>query len=232
MKWSRIPAKAELLIERVKTREGYHLFFYPFAGKLVHEGLAALFAYRLSRLQPISFSIASNDYGFELLSPDPAPLEQSLAADVSLLSPQNLLADIMASLNEVEMAKRQFRGIARVAGLVFQGYPGKGKSVKQVQASSNLFYDVFVKYDPDNLLLGQAHREVLERQLEQSRLRKTLARLSSEQVIVVDVKRPTPFSFPLLVDRLREQLSSEKLADRIRRMQVSLEKAAGGVPQI
>ena len=130
------------------------------------------------------------------------------------------------------MAKRQFRGIARVAGLVFQGYPGKGKSVKQVQASSNLFYDVFVKYDPDNLLLGQAHREVLERQLEQSRLRKTLARLSSEQVIVVDVKRPTPFSFPLLVDRLREQLSSEKLADRIRRMQVSLEKAAGGVPQI
>ena len=119
------------------------------------------------------------------------------------------------------------REIARVAGLIFQGYPGRGKSVKQVQASSNLFFDVFAQYDPDNLLLDQAHREVLERQLEQSRLAQTLARLSAERVTVVDVKRPTPFAFPLLVAHLREQLSSEKLADRIRRMQMALEKAAG-----
>ncbi|MCB0196819.1 MAG: ligase-associated DNA damage response DEXH box helicase [Anaerolineae bacterium] len=227
MKWSKIPEADELLIERVKTREGHHLFFYSFAGRLVNEGLAALFAYRLSRLQPITFTMTSNDYGFELLSPDLAPLEAALDAAPSLLSPDQLLVDIPASLNEVEMSKRQFREIARVAGLIFQGYPGRGKSVKQVQASSNLFFDVFAQYDPDNLLLDQAHREVLERQLEQSRLAQTLARLSAERVTVVDVKRPTPFAFPLLVAHLREQLSSEKLADRIRRMQMALEKAAG-----
>lgn len=227
MKWSKIPAVDELLIERVKTREGHHLFFYPFAGRLVHEGLAALFAYRLASRQPITFTMAANDYGFELLSPDPAPLEAALEAEPPLLSPENLLVDIPASLNEVEMAKRQFREVARVAGLVFPGYPGRGKTVKQVQASSNLFFDVFAKYDPDNLLLHQAHREVLERQLEQSRLAQTLAQLSAGQVSITAVKRPTPFAFPLLVDRLREKLSSEKLADRVRRMQVSLEKAAG-----
>ena len=135
--WSCLPAVDELLIERVKTREGHHLFFYPMEGRLVHEGMAALFAYRLAQLGPITFTLAANDYGFELLSADPASLEQALEA--GLVSPDHLLHDIPASLNAAELAKRQFREIARVAGLIFQGYPGNNKSVNQVQASSGLF---------------------------------------------------------------------------------------------
>jgi ATP-dependent Lhr-like helicase len=222
--WSCIPAVDELLIERVETREGHHLFFYPVEGRLVHEGLAALFAYRIAQLGPISFTLAANDYGLELLSPERAPLEDALEA--GLLSSEHLLHDIPASLNAAELARRQFREIARIAGLVFQGYPGAAKAVKQVQASSELIYDVFARYDPDNLLLFQAHREVLERQLEQSRLARTLERIGSGRVSVVDVERPTPLAFPLLVDRAREQVTSEKLGDRIRRMAAPLEKAA------
>jgi len=224
--WSCIPAADELLIERVQTREGHHLFFYPVEGRLVHEGLAALFAYRLAQLAPITFTLAANDYGFELLSPEPARLEESLEA--GLVSADHLLHDIPASLNAAELAKRQFREIARVAGLIFQGYPGRNKSVKQVQVSSGLLYDVFARYDPDNLLLFQAHREVLERQLEQSRLGRALERIARGRVTVVDVERPTPLAFPLLVDRAREQLTSEKMADRIKRMIAPLERAAGG----
>jgi ATP-dependent helicase Lhr and Lhr-like helicase len=224
--WSKIPARDELLIERVKTGDGHHLFFYPFEGRLVHEGLAALFAFRISRLRPVSFTMTSNDYGFELLAPDPVPLEEALEA--GLLDPKNLLQDIPASLNAAEMAKRQFREIARVAGLTFQGFPWKGKSMKQLQASSGLLYDVFVRYDPENLLLYQANREVLECQLEQSRLGRTLERLSSAHVSVLDTKRFTPLAFPILADRLRQSmLSSEKLTDRVKRMQLSLENAAG-----
>jgi ATP-dependent helicase Lhr and Lhr-like helicase len=222
--WSKIPAPDELLIERVETREGHHQFFYPFEGRLVHEGLAALFAYRMSRLQPISFALAVNDYGLELLSPDPAPLDAAL--EVGLLSPRDLAQDIAASLNESEMAKRQFREITRVAGLTFQGYPGNEKSAKQLQASSSLLYEVFTRYDPGNLLLSQADREVLERQLERSRLARTLERLSQSRVTVLEVPRLTPFAFPLLVDHMRETLSSEKLSDRVRKMQLRLEKAA------
>ncbi|HEX7241158.1 MAG TPA: ligase-associated DNA damage response DEXH box helicase [Longimicrobiaceae bacterium] len=224
-RWSRIPAADELLVERVKTREGHHLFFFPFEGRLVHEGLAALFAYRVSRLAPISFTLAANDYGFELLSPDPAPLERALEA--GLLRPEGLLDDIPASLNATEMARRQFREIARVAGLVFPGYPHSGKTAKQLQASSGLFYDVFTRYDPDNLLLAQAHREVLERQLERSRLGRTLERLAGARVVVTEPARTPPLAFPLLVDRTRDRVSSESLADRVRRMQVALERAAG-----
>jgi ATP-dependent Lhr-like helicase len=223
-RWSRLPAADELLIERVRTREGHHLFFYPVEGRLVHEGLAALFAYRISQLGPISFTLAVNDYGLELLSAEPAPLDEALEA--GLLSSEHLLHDIPASLNAAELARRQFREIARIAGLVFQGFPGAARAVKQVQASSELIYDVFARYDPDNLLLSQAHREVLERQLEQSRLGRALERIGRGRVTVVDVERPTPLAFPLLVDRAREQVTSEKLGDRIRRMLAPLERAA------
>ncbi len=223
-RWSRLPAADELLIERVRTREGHHLFFYPVEGRLVHEGLAALFAYRLAQLGPITFTLAANDYGFELLSPEPAQLEEALEA--GLVSPENLLHDIPASLNAAELARRQFREIARVAGLIFQGYPGSNKSVKQVQASSGLLYDVFARYDPENLLLFQAHREVLERQLERSRLGRTLERVAGGRVVISEVERPTPLAFALLVDRAREQVSSEKFLDRVRRLAAPLERAA------
>ena len=224
-KWSRIPSPDELLIERVKSREGNHLFFFPFEGRLVHEGLAALFAYRIARLAKTTFTMASNDWGFELLSVDPAPLEQALAS--GLFDANDLLRDITASLNATEMARRQFREIARVAGLVFPGYPRSGKSARQLQASSGLFFDVFQRYDPQNLLLSQAEREVLERQLESSRLGRTLARLARAKVVITNPQRTPPLAFPLLVDRTRERVSSESVGERIRRMQLVLERAAG-----
>ena len=226
--WSIIPAADELLIERVRTREGHHLFVYPVEGRLVHEGMAALFAYRIAQLSPISFTLAANDYGFELLSAERARLEEALEA--GLLSAEHLTHDIPASLNAAEMARRQFREVARVAGLVFQGYPGTGRSPKQLQASSGLIFDVFARHDPDNLLLAQAAREVLERQLERSRLVSALTRISAGTLSVVEVERPTPLAFPLIVDRAREQLTSEKLSDRVRRMTAPLERAADAPP--
>lgn len=224
-RWSRIPRADQFLIERVRSREGHHLYFFPVEGRLVHEGMAALFAYRISRLKPITFTLAANDWGFELLSPEPAPLGEAL--EKGLLSPHNLFEDVPASLNATEMARRQFREIARVAGLVFAGYPGAPKSARQLQASSGLFFDVFQRYDPENLLLSQAHREVLERQLESSRLGRALERLSHAEVIVTEPRRTPPLAFPLLVDRTRERVSSESLGDRIRRMQLALEREAG-----
>lgn len=223
--WSAIPASDEFLVEQFQDREGYHLFFYPFEGRLVHEGLAALFATRLARLQPITFTLACNDYGFELLSTIPVDVPAALAA--GLLSADNLGEDIVASLNAAELSKRQFREIARIAGLIFQGYPGMGKSAKQLQASSGLFYDVFARYEPGNLLLNQAQREVLERQLEQSRLVAALTRLQNSKLLHTFPPKPTPISFPILVDRLRETVSSETLSARLDRMLAELEEDQG-----
>ena len=224
-RWSRVPDADELLIERVKTREGHHLYFFPFEGRLVHEGLAALIAWRLSRHAAITFSISANDYGFELLSAEPAPLDEALPA--GLLDVHNLADDLPSSLNAAEMARRQFREIARVAGLVFPGYPRSGKTARQLQASSGLFFDVLTRHEPDNRLLEQAHREVLERQLERTRLGRTLQRLSQSRLAITYPRRTSPLAFPLLVDRTRVRVSSETLGDRVRRMQLALERAAG-----
>jgi ATP-dependent Lhr-like helicase len=223
-KWSRIPARDELLIERTKTRDGYHIFVFPFAGRLVHEGLAALLAYRLSRIQSTTFSLSANDYGFEMLAQDAVQLGDDLPA---LFTREALVEDILNSLNASEMAKRQFREIARVAGLIFERFPGGQKTTRQLQASSGLIYDVFAKYDPSNLLLEQARREVLERQLESTRLVATLERIQAGRIVLMETRRPTPFAFPLIIERVRGLVTSETLQDRIRKMLATLEKAAG-----
>jgi ATP-dependent helicase Lhr and Lhr-like helicase len=223
-RWSQIPSVDTLLIERVETRDGHHLFFYPFEGLLVHQGLSALLAYRLAKLSPITFTLTANDYGFEMLSSDPAPLEAALAG--GLFSQEHLLDDILASVNAAEMARRQFRDIARISGLAYARFPGGIKTARQLQASSGLIFDVLQNYDPENLLLAQSQREVLEGQLESSRLRVALQSIRAVQVDLRDVVRPTPLSFPLLVDRMRQTVSSETIEDRIKRMQVRLEEEA------
>jgi ATP-dependent Lhr-like helicase len=224
-RWSRIPAADEVLIERVRTREGYHLFCYPFGGRNVHTGLASLAAWRSARRAPATFSICVNDYGFELLSPSEVDWDRALAE--GLFSRARLAEDVIASLNESELARRRFREIARVAGLVFQGYPGEARRARALQASSALFYDVFARHEPDNLLLAQARREVLEQELELGRLDATLERIAARRLVVVDPPRPTPFAFPLMVERIREKFSNEKVADRVARMVGELERAAG-----
>lgn len=224
-RWSAIPDSDELLIERVQDKEGYHLFIYPFEGRLVNEGLAALLSHRLSRRSPITFTFSMNDYGFELLSAEEPDLNAAL--DEGLFAVENVTEDVQGALNSAEMARRQFREIARVAGLVFPGFPGMGKSAKQLQASSGLFYDVFERYDPNNLLLWQARQEVLERQLEESRLIGALRRLGASKIVQTNPEHHTPLAFPLLVDRWRETVTSESLSDRIARMTAEGEEAAG-----
>jgi ATP-dependent Lhr-like helicase len=226
-RWSAVPTREALVVESLRSREGRHLFVYPFAGRHAHLGLASLLAYRIGQATPSTFSIAINDYGFELLSPvdiDWMGAWQQRAD--TLLGEVRLLEDVLASLNAGELAMRRFREVARVAGLVFQGFPGAPKSMKQLQASSGLFYEVFRKYDAGNRLLGQAEREVLEQELDMVRLRDALTRMRSQRVVYRLLARPSPFAFPLMVERLREQVTTEKLTARIERMLAELEQAA------
>jgi ATP-dependent Lhr-like helicase len=222
---SEVPARDELLIEAITTRDGYHLFVYPFEGRFVHEVLASLLAYRLSRIRPITFSIAMNDYGLELLSDQAPPVGPDEEFWKRLFSPEDLFADLQQSINSAELARRRFRDIASIAGLVFQGFPGKFKSNRHLQASSQLFFGVFTDYEPDNLLLRQAYQEVFDFQIEETRLRAALERIRSGRIVYRVCERLTPFCFPIKVDSLREQLSSEKLEDRVKRMQAQLERA-------
>ncbi len=211
-----IPAAHQLLIEYLISREGHHVFVYPFEGRSVHEGMASVLAWRLALFQPITFSIAMNDYGFELLSADPIPIEEALNSDI--FSSKHLDRDILQSVNATEMARRRFRDIASIAGLVFQGFPGRPVKEKHLQSSSSLIFNTFSEHEPDNLLLRQAYDEIFQFQLEQSRMHEAFGRIQAQEIILKHIERPTPFCFPIMVDRLRERLTNETLEHRIEKM--------------
>ncbi len=221
-KESIVPKPDEFLIETFKTRDGYHHIFYPFEGRFVHEAMGSLLGYRISLLSPISFSLAFNDYGFELLSDQQVDMQQVL--DNDLFTTRHLMDDLQKSLNATEMARRKFRDIAVISGLVFTGYPEKGIKMKHLQSSSQLLFEVFKDYEPDNLLYQQAYRETFEHQLEEGRLRLALERIAGQKMVWKACNEPTPFSFPIITDRLREKLTSEKMADRIKKMTARLMK--------
>lgn len=223
LRLSRLPQLGRLLVEELHSREGHHLFIYPFAGRNVHTGLAQLLAWRLSQGEPNTFSLSVNDYGLEILAAK--PMGEDPAARNGLFDSAELLRDVLASLNSGQLAQRRFREIARVAGLVFGGYPGAPKSLRQLQASSSLFFEVFRKYDSGNRLLGQAEGEVLSQELELGRLKATLRHLAQAPRDRVLLKTASPFCLPLMVERLREQLSTEKLKDRLDRLLAQAEAA-------
>lgn len=213
---SHVPKASELLIEHIETKDGFHLFVHTFEGRLVNEAMGAILAYRISKIMPISFTFAMNDYSFELLSDQAIPVDDSNVYE--LFSSENLFEDIQRSVNSTEMAKRKFRDIAVIGGLIFQGYPGEHKKSKHLQASSSLLFSVFNEYETQNLLLRQAYQEVFDQQMEEVRLRNMLNRIQESNIIITFPTQLTPFSFPVKVDSIRETLSSEKLEDRVRKM--------------
>jgi len=192
---------------------------YPFEGRFVHEGIASLAAYRMSLLKSISFSISFSDYGFELVSDQPIPIKDFI--DNNLFSTENLLNDIQNSVNASEMSRRRFRDIAGISGLIFKGFPGKQKADRHLQSSAQLFFNVFRDYEPNNLLYKQAYDEALEFQMEFVRLRSALVRISKQEVCLMEIDKPSPFAFPIMVDRIREKFISESLEAQVKKMKLA-----------
>ena len=214
---SAIPKQDEFLVEFIKTRDGYHLFMYPFEGRLIHEVMSALMAFRISKLEQLSFSMAMNDYGFELLSEKKIPMNEEILAKI--LSKENLIQDVLSSINATEMARRKFRDIAVISGLVIQTYPGQQKSNKSLQSSAGLAFNVLEQYDSENLLYKQAFAEVFNQQIDEARLYEAFKRIENSKIILKFANSFTPLSFPIKVDSLRQSMSNEDLGDRIRRLQ-------------
>jgi ATP-dependent Lhr-like helicase len=167
-----------------------------------------------------------NDYGFSLTAKRGLVLDEETLR--SHLSAENLLDDLVACMNTAELARRQFREIARISGLILQSPPGhKDRSQREVQASSSLLYEVLDRYDPGNLLLAQSRREIMEKQLELTRLTAVIRRLQAAPMHLVETKNLTPLAFPLWADRLSATHSPADAATRLGAMLHALNVAAG-----
>jgi ATP-dependent Lhr-like helicase len=218
-----LPSPEMLLMERWSSKQGEHLFVYPFEGRSVHEGLAQLWGYRFAKRSPTTFSFSLNDYGFEMVGPEGYDFQALF--DDDFFSQDNLVDEIGQSLQIGQLSQRQFREIAKIAGLVFTGYPGSPKSGRQMQVSSSLLYDVFLKYEPSNLLMRQSFDEVLSNSLESGRMKKMLQRLSQMKINWVYLESPSPLAFPLIVENIATgNLSNESLEAKVARLKKTWEK--------
>ncbi|WP_099591088.1 ligase-associated DNA damage response DEXH box helicase, partial [Stenotrophomonas maltophilia] len=223
---SALPGPAHLLVEDVRRREGQFLFVYPFAGRHVHEALAALLALRCTRRQRNSIGYAVNDHGLVLAPAQPIDLDA--AQWRALFATDQLLDDLRAAVNLGELARRQFRGIARVAGLLVPSLPGgMPRALRQLQASAGLLYDVLREHDPDHLLLALAEQEVLNDSLDMPGLQQVLARIRMQTLSVQRPASLTPLGFPLWAERLRGQFSNEDWRTRVQRVAQQLERRHG-----
>ncbi|WP_058834055.1 ligase-associated DNA damage response DEXH box helicase [Luteimonas abyssi] len=224
---SAVPGPGRLLAEWVRARGGRYLFVYPFAGRQVHEGMASLMALRWGRMAPDSFTFSANDYGLAIASAHAEGIDDDTLR--ALLDPEALLDDLRESLNLGELARRQFREIARVAGLLPPSLPGRApRSLRQLQASSGLLFDVLQRFDPDHMLLEQAEREVFSAQLEVRRMRETLDDCARRELVLATPKSFTPLSFPLWAEAIRGRLSTEDWRTRVERAAAQLERRHGG----
>ena len=225
---SRIPRQNECLVELCRSREGSHLFAFPFEGRFVHEGIGFLWAWRLARHRPSTVTVSVNDYGFELLAPKGYPFDELLELHGDdLLDCSDLAADLEQAVNLSELCRRRFRAIAQVSGLITQAMPGQAKTGGQLQISAALLFDVFQKHEPGHLLLEQARREVIEEQLELPRLQAALERLAASRWLLERTPRPGPLAFPLLVERLNNRMSNESVLERVQRLIAEASRAEG-----
>jgi len=230
---SRLPRQHELLVEVCNSREGSHLYAYPFDGRFVHEGLGFLWAWRLARHQPSTITVSVNDYGFELLAPKNYPFEELFELHAEELhDATNLKVDLEQAINLSELCRRRFRAIAQISGLVLNGYPGQSKSGGQLQISAALLFDVFSRHEPANRLLAQARSEVLTDQLDLPRITLALQRLQRCSLQLERTARPGPLAFPLMAERLNNRMSNESLLQRLERLRQEAERAEEGGPRV
>jgi len=215
---SNIPKKDEFLIEIYKNKDLSSLFVFTLDGKFVNEGIAFLWALRFSKLKQSTFSISANDFGFCLTTSDDYDFSLIKNEAEYFLDNKNLEKDLENAINFSELTKRRFKNIAQISGLVNQNNPTKAKTSSQIQISSSLFYDVFTKYEEDHLLIKQSYQEVKEYQLENNRISRSLRRLKNLKILLNHTKTPTPFAFPLLVERLKNTLSNEPIEKRVEKL--------------
>ena len=213
------------LLTEIYSFKGFKtLFVFPLEGKFVNEGIAFLWALRFANLNKTTFSITANDFGFSITSTanyDFSVLNNYLSY---FLSSKNLEEDLESAINFSELTKNKFKNIAQISGLINNNNPSKLKTSNQLSISSNLLFEVFNKYENNHLLLKQSYEEVKKQQLEIDRINGCLQRMSKSDLIINETKYPSPFAFPLLVERLNNTLSNETIEERVNKLIKSYEK--------
>ena len=189
---SQIPSADRLLIETFPHEGREHLCLYGFAGQNAHRTLGLILTQRMEAagLSPLGFVVT--DYALLIWGLEPVD------DPAALLDPTDMRAGLDQWLQGNAVMKRNFRGVATIAGLIEKNIPGPKKTGRQATFSSDILYDTLAKYDPEHLLMRITRDEALHGLVDFGRIEDMLARIAG-----IDhrrLSRVSPLAAPLFLE--------------------------------
>ena len=199
---SRLPGRADLLIETFPRGDRWYLVAYCFEGRNAHQTLGMLVTKRMERAGFMPLGFVATDYVLGIWSAKPP-------RDMAVLFGQDMLGDdLEAWMAESSMLKRTFRNVAVIAGLIQRNLPGAEKNRRQVTVNSDLIYDVLRRHQPDHILLRATRADAAIGLTDIGRIASMLARVKGHIVHMV-LSRVSPLAVPVLLEIGRESVRTD-----------------------
>ena len=216
-----VPQPGQLLVETFPRGSKEYLVCYPFEGRLAHQTLGMLLTRRLERLRLRPLGFVANEYALAIWG-----LRDMGGADMDMLFGEDMLGDDLdAWLAESNLYKRTFRNCAIISGLIERRYPGKEKSGRQVNFSSDLIYDVLRAHEPDHILLRATYEDAATGLLDVVRLSEMLKRVKG-RIVIKRLDRVSPLAVPALLEISKEMVAGEAREDILHEAEDALIKDA------
>ncbi len=193
-----------------------HYFFHTLVGRAANEALSRVVALRISRIRGGNAVATPDDYGFVLtVTPQQHFTSDELPA---LLSMQGFARDLDESLSRSHLLKYHFRNAAQAGMMVYRNYFGEQKSVRKLQWSAEVIFNVLAQYEPDHVLMREAKRDAVHTYIDIDGAIAFLVRAAQKPMRIRQVDRVPPLSFALFVTKIKEALLVEDPRETVERL--------------
>lgn len=193
-----------------------HYFFHSLIGRAANDALSRVIALRLSRLRGGNAVATPDDYGFVLT----VSAEQRFSAEdlPQLIRPENFAAELDESLLRSDLLKYHFRNAAQTGMMVYRNFFGEQKSVRKLQWSAEVIFNVLQQYESDHVLLREARRDAVHTYLDVDGALSYLRTIASKPARIVPVKQVPPLSFAMFATKIKEALMVEDPRETMERL--------------
>ena len=194
---SQMPGRDALLVESFIYDKLDHIVLYSFAGRNANQTFGLLLTQAMEQQELMPLGFVASDYGVAIWG-------LRAVIDAAALIKAALDAPAVDSwIAASQMAKRAFREVAVIAGLVERNHPGKRKTGRQVTVSTDLIYEVLKRHEPDHILLRATRADVETKIAEIDRLEEQLRHLPVKHL---KLQRVSPLAIPLMLETGAEKI--------------------------
>jgi ATP-dependent Lhr-like helicase len=215
---SEIPGEECLLVEEFagQNERAVHYFFHTLIGRSANDALARVIAFRLSQLRGGNAIATPHDYGFVLTV---ERRQRFTEAELPiLLRSAEFDRALDESLRQSEMLKYHFRNAAQTGLMVYRNFFSQQKSVRKLQWSAEVIFNVLQRHEPSHVLLREARRDMLQSFIDAETAQAFLAAQTTRPVRLRSVLKVPPLSFAMYATKIKEALLVEDPYETMERL--------------